>query len=114
MRRYNIYTSMSGNGRFELIKENNLPHGSQEMEYWAECFTWEDLKKVIPYFRARGWKLLIEPIEEEDAYGKMHIFSFTYGINHEIQLVDVMGIRVIMARDIIAPKAIKDSFTPRY
>jgi hypothetical protein len=114
MRRYNISASMPTAGRFELIKENPTSGCCQEKEYWAECFTWEDLKKVIPYLRSRGWKLNIEPVEEDDIYGKMHIYSFTYGINHDIQIMNMAGINVIMARDIMAPKAIRDSFNPRY
>lgn len=114
MRRYNMYASMPRAGRFELIKDNPLTEDSQENEYWAECFTWEDMKKVVPYLKARGWRLVVEPVEEEEAYGKMHIYGFTYGINHDIQLIEIQGIRVIMARDIMTPKVVKDSFTPRY
>lgn len=114
MRRYNIYASMPKAGRFELIKDNPLPEGNQEKEYWAECFAWEDMKKVIPYLKSRGWRVVIEPVEEDEAFGKMHVYSFTYGINHDIQLIEILGIRVIMARDIMTPKAIKKSFTPRY
>lgn len=114
MKKYNLYASMSRAGRFELIKEIPLLGDGQENEYWAECFTWEDLKRVIPYFKSRGWKIQIEPIEKDEIPGKMHIYSFTCGINHDIQILDISGIRIIMARDDPAQKAIKNSSRPRY
>lgn len=112
MRRYNIYASMPMAGRYELMKENQCPSERPEMDYWNECFTWEDLKKIIPYLRSQGWKFEIEPVDEDQVYGKIHIFSFTYGINHDFRNVNASGLRVIMARDFGMNNSVKESTNP--
>jgi hypothetical protein len=99
MRRYNLYSLLPHYGRFELIKDTRGQSGSTETLYWAECFTWQELKKLVPYFRKRGWRLTIEAVEENELYGKIHIHSYTYGINIETQLLNACGIKIIMARD---------------
>jgi hypothetical protein len=104
MRRYNLYKITPHTGRFELIKDVPAYTGNQETTYWAECFTWQELKKIIPYLRKRGWKLVVEPVDEDDLYGKMHIYSFTCGVNNETQIISLCGIRIIMARDIIVSR----------
>jgi len=112
MRRYNIYTSIPIAGRYELMKENPHPSGKADEDYWNECFTWQDLKKVIPFLRSQGWKFTIEPVKEDEIYGNIHIFSFTYGVNHEFRVINISGLRVIMARDIGKDKSIKESLKP--
>ncbi len=104
MRRYNLYSIMPNAGRFELIKDVPVNNGNQETTYWAECFTWEDLKKIVPYLRKLGWKLTVEPVDKDDLYGKMHIYSFTCGINSDTQIISICGLRVILARDIIVSR----------
>ncbi len=113
MRRYNIYTYLPGLGRYELIKENQKPSGRSEEDYWNECFTWADMKKVIPYLRSQGWKVVIEPLAREEAFGKIHIFSFTYGINHDFRILNISGLRIIIARDFGIHKSLKESFNPQ-
>jgi len=112
MRRYNIYTSIPIAGRYELMKENPHPSGKADEDYWNECFTWQDLKKVIPFLRSQGWKFTIEPVKEDEIYGNIHIFSFTYGVNHEFRVINISGLRVIMARDIGKDKSIKEFLKP--
>ena len=63
MRKYNVYTFPPGVGRYELIKENPEQTGDAEEDYWNECFTWQDLKMVVPYFRSLGWKVAVEPVK---------------------------------------------------
>lgn len=104
MRRYNLYSIMPNTGRFELIKDVPANKGSQDTTYWAECFTWQELKMIVPYLKKRGWKLIVEPVDEDDLYGKMHIYSFTCGINSDTQIISICGIRVILARDIIVSR----------
>lgn len=112
MRRYNIYTFMPGMGRYEIIKENQKQSGKSEEDYWNECFTWEELKKIVPYFRSQGWKVTVEPLTRDDAFGRIHIFSFTYGINHDFRILNVSGIRVIIARDFGIHRSLKESSNP--
>ena len=94
------------------MKENPHPSGKADEDYWNECFTWQDLKKVIPFLRSQGWKFTIEPVKEDEIYGNIHIFSFTYGVNHEFRVINISGLRVIMARDIGKDKSIKESLKP--
>jgi hypothetical protein len=112
MRKYNVYTFLPGVGRYELINENQKPTGVSEEDYWNECFTWQDLKKVVPYFRSQGWKVSVEPLSEDELTGKIHLFSFTYGINHDFRILNVSGMRVIMARDFGTHRSLKESFNP--
>ncbi|MBN2298653.1 MAG: hypothetical protein JXM72_08660 [Deltaproteobacteria bacterium] len=112
MRRYNIYASVPIAGRYELMKENPHPSGKADEDYWNECFTWEDLKKVIPFLRSQGWKFTIETVSEDEIYGNIHIFSFTYGVNHEFRIVNISGLRVIMALDFGTHKSVKESLNP--
>lgn len=112
MRKYNVYTFLPGIGRYEIIKENPHQTGVPQEDYWNECFTWQDLKKVVPYFRSQGWKLSVEPLTEDDALDKIHIFSFTYGINHDFKILNISGMRVIMARDFGINRSIKESYNP--
>ena len=112
MRRYNIYASMPRVGRYELMKENQHSCGRSDEDYWNECFTWEDLKKIIPYLRSQGCKFEIEPIAEDESCGKMHIFSFTCGVNHDIRMINVSGLHVIMARDLGMNKSLKETSNP--
>jgi hypothetical protein len=112
MRRYNIYASMPMAGRYELMKENQHSCGRSDEDYWNECFTWEDLKKIIPYLRSQGWKFEIEPISENQSCGKIHIYSFTYGVNHEFRMINASGLRVIMARDFGIDKTRKEYSNP--
>jgi hypothetical protein len=44
--------------------------------------------------------------------GKIHIFSFTCGINHDFRILDISGIRIIMARDFGIHRSIKESLNP--
>jgi hypothetical protein len=112
MRRYNIYTFLPGMGRYEIIRENARQSGRPEDDYWNECFTWQDLKKIVPFLRAQGWKLTVEPVTREEIFGKIHIFSFTYGINHDFRILNIAGIRVIIARDFGIHKDLRESFNP--
>jgi len=112
MRKYNVYTFPPSVGRYELIKENPEQTGDAEEDYWNECFTWQDLKMVVPYFRSLGWKVAVEPLAREDSMGKIHIFSFTCGINHDFRILDISGIRIIMARDFGIHRSIKESLNP--
>lgn len=112
MRRYNIYAFMPALGWFEIIKENQKQTGISEDDYWNECFTWQDLKKIVPYLRSQGWKITLEPLTKEEAFGKIHIFSFTYGINHDFRILNVSGMRIIVARDFGTHKNAKESFNP--
>ncbi|HDP24189.1 MAG TPA: hypothetical protein ENN34_01990 [Deltaproteobacteria bacterium] len=112
MRRYNIYATVPSVGKYELIKENLCPCGIQEEDYWNECFTWEELKTIIPSLRANGWKVRVEPISEEDCIGKMHIFSFTYGVNHDFKLLRIEALRIIMVRDYGVQKSQKQRLGP--
>jgi hypothetical protein len=104
MRRYNLYTVLPNTGRFELIKDIPDHTTSQETAYWAECFTWQELKKLVPYLRRRGWRLIVDPVDEDDIYGKIHVYSFTYGINNDTQCINLCGIKLIMARDLVATR----------
>lgn len=112
MRRYNIYAFMPGMGRYEIIRESRKQAGSSEEDYWNECFAWEDMKKIVPFLRSQGWKLTIDPVAREDVVGKIHIFSFTYGINHDFRILNISGIRIIIARDFGIHKSLKESFNP--
>lgn len=112
MRKYNISVTIPATGKYELIRENLCPTGIQEEDYWNECFTWNDLKAIIPSLRANGWKVKVDPVSEEDCLGKIHIFSFTYGVNHDFKLLKVSGIRIIMARDFGMSKTQKETFHP--
>ena len=112
MRRYNVYTFLPGLGRYEIIKENQKQSGLPEDDYWNECFTWQDLKKIVQALRSRGWKTTVEPITKEEVFGKIHIFSFTYGVNHDFRILSIAGIRVIIARDFGISKTLKESFNP--
>jgi hypothetical protein len=99
MRRYDVHVKVGTAGTFELIKENVNSVGLQGDDYWNECFTWQELKDIVPRMKALGWKLAIEPVEEYETSGKIHLFPFTYGINHEVQLITISGLRLIMTRD---------------
>lgn len=99
MRRYNIQATVPASGRFEIIKENPGPTGIQEEDYWNECFSWEDMKAIVPRMRSFGWKLKISPIGEDELPGKIHLFPFTYGVNHEVQMLKISHIKIIMTRD---------------
>lgn len=99
-------------GRYELMKENQSPSERPETDYWNECFTWEELKKIIPYLRSQKWKLEIIPVEKEEVCGRMHIFSFTYGINHDFRIISISGLHVIVARDFGMRKTIVESTKP--
>ena len=112
MRRYNIYASMPMAGRYELMKDNQHPSGSSDADYWNECFTWKDLKKIIPYLRSHGWKIEIEPIAEDQSHGNIHIFSFTCGVNHDFMMINASGLRVIMARDFGLNEKLKEISNP--
>jgi hypothetical protein len=112
MRRYNLYTSLPGIGRFEITKENPKHSVISHEDYWNECFTWQDLKKIVPYFRSQGWKISVEPLSQEESVDKIHIISFTYGINHDFRILKISGIRVIMARDIGIRSPRKESYNP--
>lgn len=112
MRRYNIQVTVPSSGRYEIIKENANPTGIQEEDYWNECFTWEDLKDMIPRMRGIRWKLKIHPIDQEDLAGKIHLFPFTYGVNHEVRLVKISQIKIIMTRDMGLLDFPKHSYYP--
>jgi hypothetical protein len=99
MRRYNVHVKVASAGMFELIKENVNPLGVQEEDYWSECFTWTELKNIVPRMKALGWKLAISPVDENDLNEKIHLFPFTYGVNHEVQMFTISGLRLIMTRD---------------
>ena len=99
-------------GRYELMKENQHSSGGSDEDYWNECFTWEELKKIIPYLRSQGWKFEIESITEEQSIGKIHIFSFTCGVNHDFRQINASGLHVIMARDFGNNKTLKESSNP--
>jgi hypothetical protein len=99
-------------GKFEIIKENVKQTGRAEDDYWNECFTWPELKKIVPFLRRQGWKLTLEPVEREEIFGKIHIFSFTYGINHDFRILNISGLRVIIARDFGIHTSLKESFNP--
>lgn len=112
MRRYNIQVTVPSTGRYEIIKENPNPNGIQEEDYWNECFSWEDLKEIIPRMRALRWKLKIHPIEEGDLAGKIHLFPFTYGVNHEVQMIRIAHLKIIMTRDMGLLNFPKHSYHP--
>lgn len=112
MHKYNIYLSIPLSGRYELIKDHARPTGIQREDYWAECFAWEDLKKVLPFARKQGWKVKIEPIDYEDIFGKMHVFSFTCGVNHDVRILSIAGLRAIMARDLGFTHLAKNTLKP--
>ncbi len=100
MRRYNVYISMGLYGRYELVKEKMESYDFLD-DYWEECFTWEDLKKVIPFFRSRGWRVTVEPVNIADALSKVHLPGLTYNIDdNDLNIVDIDDIRVIMVRDL--------------
>ena len=99
MRRYNIHVIVPSAGRFELIKENLIPTGIQEEDYWNECFTWGDLKCIVPRLKAMRWKLTISPVDENELPGKIHLFPFTYGVNHKVQLFTISGLRLVLTSD---------------
>ncbi len=112
MRRYNIQVTVPSAGRYEIIKENTNPTGIQEEDYWNECFSWEDLKDLIPRMRALRWKMKIFPIDEEDLAGKIHLFPFTFGVNHEVQMIRIAHIKIIMTRDMGLLNFPKHSYHP--
>ncbi|MCE5274483.1 MAG: hypothetical protein ABFD70_04175 [Syntrophaceae bacterium] len=112
MRRYNIYVTVPASGKFELIKENMSPIGVQEEDYWKECFTWIELKDLVPHMKTLRWKLKITPVDEEELPGKIHLFPFTYGVNHEVQLLTISGLRLIMTRDMGHLRATKNMNNP--
>lgn len=112
MRRYNIQVIVPSLGRYEVIKENMSPTGVQEEDYFNECFTWDDLKTVVPHMRRQRWKLKISPIEEDDLPGKIHLFPFTYGVNHEVQMVRMSDLRLILTRDMGLLKFPRSSYRP--
>ncbi len=100
-------------GRYELMKDNQHSCGRSDEDYWNECFVWKDLKKIIPYLKSQGWKFQIEPINENQAHGKIHIFSFTCGVNHDFREINISGLRVIMARDLGINKSLKETSNPQ-
>ncbi|MGD0210159.1 MAG: hypothetical protein ABSC14_04165 [Desulfomonilia bacterium] len=112
MRRYNIQVSLPSSGRYEIIKDNPTPTGVQEEDYWNECFSWADLKAIVPHMRSFRWKLRISPIEEDDLAGKIHLFPFTYGVNHEVQMIKISDIKLIMTRDPGLINSPKHSYHP--
>ncbi len=112
MRRYNIQIIVPSLGRYEVIKENINPTGVQEEDYWNECFTWDDLKTVIPRMRKLRWKLKVSPIEEADLPGKIHLFPFTYGVNHEVQMIRISDLKLILTRDMGLLKFPRSSYHP--
>lgn len=112
MRRYNIYASIPMIGRYELTRENPHSCAQPDDEYWNECFTWQDLKKIIPYLKSQGWKFEIETVSKDQAHEKIHIFSFTYGVNHDFRIVNISDIRIIMARDFDVANTQKESLNP--
>jgi hypothetical protein len=112
MRRYNIYANIPTVGRYELMRENPRLCTKPDDEYWNECFTWQDLKKIIPYLKSQGWKFEIEAISKDQVPGKIHIFSFTYGVNHDFRIVNIAGMRIIMARDFGVDNTQKESLNP--
>jgi len=112
MRRYNIYVKAPNIGKYELIKENPFPQGNYEEDYWGECFTWAELKDVFPYLRSRRWKIVIEPVEKEEVFDKIHLFSFTYGVNHDFHILNISGMRIIMSRDLGMAGINKEKFHP--
>ena len=112
MRRYNIQIIMPSSGRYEVIKENLSPTGVQEEDYWSECFTWTELKTVIPRMRRLGWKTRVTPVEEEELPGKIHLFPFTYGVNHEVQMVRMSDLRLVLTRDMGLLKFPRTSYYP--
>ena len=112
MRRYNIQITVPSLGRYEVIKENMNPTGVQEEDYWNECFTWDDLKILVPRMRKLRWKLKITDIDEEDLQGKIHLFPFTYGVNHEVQMIRISDHRLILTRDMGLLKFPRSSYRP--
>ena len=112
MRRYDILVFIPSSGRYEIIKDNQTPSGFQEEDYWNECFSWQELKVIVPHMRFFKWRLSISPIDEEDLAGKIHLFPFTYGVNHEVQMIKISGIKLIMARDMGRINSPKHSFHP--
>ena len=98
MRRYNVYILMGLYGRYELVKERKDSYDFLD-DYWEECFTWEDLKKVVPFFRSRGWKVSVEPIDIADALSRMHLLGLTYGVDTDISIVNIGDIRVFMVKN---------------
>jgi len=114
VRKYNLYITKPLVGEYEAIKENPCPTGVRPEDYWAECFTWKDLKKVVPFLKSRGWKIVVEPIEESDIHHSIHIFEFTYGINHDVKIVNISGMRIIMTRNTKDFATNKDDMSLRY
>lgn len=112
MRRYNIQAIVPSLGRYEVIKENMNPTGVQEEDYWNECFSWADLKILVPHMRRLRWKLRITSIDEEDLQGKIHLFPFTYGVNHEVQMIRMSDFRLILTRDMGLLKFPRSSYRP--
>jgi len=112
MRRYNIQVTVPSSGRYEIIRENFNPIGIQEEDYWNECFSWEDLKVIIPRMRSLGWKFKISPIEDDDLPGKIHLFPFTYGVNHEVRMIKISHLKIIMTRDMGLLSFPKHSYHP--
>jgi hypothetical protein len=112
MRRYNIQIIVPSLGRYEVIKENANPTGIQEEDYWSECFTWPELKIIVPRMRKMGWKIRVSPIEESDLAGKIHLFPFTYGVKHEVQMIKVSELKLILTRDMGVLKFPKSSYYP--
>jgi hypothetical protein len=112
MRRFNIQVIMPSLGRYEVIKENINPTGVQDEDYWNECFTWGDLKTVVPRMRRFGWKTKVTAIEEEELPGKIHLFPFTYGVNHEVQMIKMSHLKLILTRDMGLLKFPRTSYYP--
>ncbi len=85
-------------GTFEVIKENHTPSGMPAEDYWSECFTWEELKVLVPSMRRLGWRVRVVPVEEAESEGRIHIYPFTYGVNHDVRMVSLAGMRLVLAR----------------
>ncbi len=100
MRRYDIRVTIPSLGRYEVIKENPGHQGSQEEDYWEECFTWQDLKVLVPTMRKMGWRIRIMEVEQDRLSGRIHLFPFTYGVNHDVRMFTMAHVRIILTKSV--------------
>jgi hypothetical protein len=98
-------------GTVEIIKKNTNPTGIQEEDYWNECSPGKT-ERLDTALRALRWKMKIFPIDEEDLAGKIHLFPFTFGVNHEVQMIRIAHIKIIMTRDMGLLNFPKHSYHP--
>ncbi len=112
MRRYDITVTICPLGVYEVIRDNPNPSGVQVEDYWAECFTWMELKVLVPAMRRLGWRVKISSVDEDDVGGRIHIFPFTYGVNHDVRMLTVAGARLVLTRVEDIPRVADSTFNP--